>query len=248
MPAATTSAVATIAFALQPVQDSGLASHLRRQLAPTAEVGHANLHEPSSSLEQRDAANQQALPSIDASPWRIAWQGTPDAQATPDDDSPKVPVFGAKGSRRWTVLGGFGDHVAEPRNTEAFLGLGLQYYIVDGFAFAPQVKLWGFFQSGEDAIGGSLDLLFQWHMIRRDTWSFFGDFGCGMLGTNENVPIGGSQFNFTPQAGFGFTFDVGNDRRAVIGLKWHHISNASLYRTNPGRDSLLVYGGLNLPF
>jgi hypothetical protein len=146
------------------------------------------------------------------------------------------------------VLGGFGAQVVEPRNKEAFLGLGLQYYIVDGFAFAPQIKMWGFFQSGEDAVGGSLDILFQWHIIRQETWSFFGDFGCGMLGTSENVPIGGSQFNFTPQAGVGFTFDVGNDRRAVVGVKWHHISNASLYRNNPGRDSILVYGGLNLPF
>lgn len=236
MPAAILTTAAALPFALQPVSDASLASHLRNQLTspPAAIASHVDDHTP--------------LAPTDTMRWRIAWQGAPDAQLTPDDAPAEVPEFGAEGSMRWTVLGGFGAQVVEPRNKEAFLGVGLQYYIVDGFAFAPQIKMWGFFQSGEDAVGGSLDILFQWHIIRRETWSFFGDFGCGMLGTNKNVPIAGSQFNFTPQAGVGFTFDVGNDRRAVVGVKWHHISNASLYRDNPGRDSILVYGGLNLPF
>ena len=236
MPAALLATAVALPFSLGPTTDTSLASQLRSALTsrPVATVSHIDEH--------------SALAPLDAMPWRIAWQGAPDADTTPDDTPPEVAKFGAEGSMRWTVLGGFGAQVVEPRNKEAFLGLGLQYYIVDGFAFAPQVKMWGFFQSGEDAVGGSLDILFQWHIIRKETWSFFGDFGCGMLGTSENVPIGGSQFNFTPQAGVGFTFDIGNDRRAVVGVKWHHISNASLYRDNPGRDSILVYGGLNLPF
>jgi hypothetical protein len=93
-----------------------------------------------------------------------------------------------------------------------------------------------------------LDLLFQWHFINGDGWSLYGDFGCGLLGTNHNVPDDGSQFNFTPQAGLGVTFDVGQDRRWIVGVRWHHISNASLYQNNPGRDSVMVYTGLSLPF
>jgi hypothetical protein len=70
-----------------------------------------------------------------------------------------------------------------------------------------------------------------------------------MLSTNNPVPSGGSQFNFTPQAGIGVTIDVGErDARLVLGLKWHHISNASLYRDNPGRDSVEIYAGLTFPF
>jgi len=157
-------------------------------------------------------------------------------------------VFGAKGSARWSITGRWGIDVKDTGNNEYGLGLGLQWFLVDDFAFAPEVNLWGFSQEGENAIGGSLDLMFQWHILKGGSWSVYGDFGCGMLGTNHNVPSGGSQFNFTPQAGFGVTFDVGADRRWIIGVRWHHISNASLYQDNPGRDSVLVYTGMSLPF
>jgi hypothetical protein len=72
--------------------------------------------------------------------------------------------------------------------------------------------------------------------------------GAGLLRTSENVPTGGSKFNFTPQAGVGFTFDVGNNNRIITGVKWHHISNANTYATNPGRDSIMVWGGMSFPF
>ena len=51
----------------------------------------------------------------------------------------------------------------------------------------------------------------------------------------------------TPQAGFGFTFEVADDTRLLVGGRWHHISNATLFDSNPGRDSLLLYLGLSLP-
>jgi lipid A 3-O-deacylase len=41
---------------------------------------------------------------------------------------------------------------------------------------------------------------------------------------------------------------VGNDVRLLVGARWHHISNANLYRDNPGRDSLMGYVGLSFPF
>lgn len=157
-------------------------------------------------------------------------------------------AFGAEGSTRWSITGRWGVDVNDTGNNEYGLGLGLQWFLVDDFAFAPEINLWGFSQEGDNAFGGSLDFMFQWHFVKGDTWSVYGDFGCGMLGTNNNVPSGGSQFNFTPQAGLGVTFDVGQDRRWIIGVRWHHISNATLYQNNPGRDSVMVYTGLSLPF
>jgi hypothetical protein len=62
------------------------------------------------------------------------------------------------------------------------------------------------------------------------------------------VPFDGSQFNFTPQAGLGATMDIGQNRRWLIGVRWFHISNASLYANNPGRNNIMVYTGLSLPF
>jgi len=164
------------------------------------------------------------------------------------DEPAETPSFGAAGSTRWAITGGWGTDVKDTANNEFDIGIGMQWFVAENFAFAPELRLWWFSQETEDAVGGSLDLLFQWHMFHGEGWSFFGDFGCGMLGTNHNVPADGSQFNFTPQAGIGVTIDVGHDRRWIIGARWHHISNASLYQNNPGRDSIMVYTGLSFPY
>ena len=185
------------------------------------------------------------LPPLDGQRRTLMVQGD---EALPEASPTPTPMFGAEGSTRWTVLGNFGVEVKDSANTEYGIGLGVQWFLVDDFAFAPALRVWGFSQEGENAFGGSLDLLFQWHFLKGDTWSLYGDFGCGMLGTNHNVPFDGSQFNFTPQAGLGVTFDVGQERRWVVGVRWHHISNATLYQNNPGRDSVLFYTGLSLPF
>ncbi|MCH2148305.1 MAG: acyloxyacyl hydrolase [Phycisphaerales bacterium] len=163
-------------------------------------------------------------------------------------DTKPTASFGSEGSQRWAVLGGWGIDVKDSGNNETTLGAKWEYFIADGFAFAPELKMWGFFQDGGDAFGVSLDLLFEWHFIRHDTWSLYGDAGVGILGSTKNVPIGGSEFNFTPQAGVGICWDVGEGNRWFVGVRWHHISNASLYSNNPGRDSILVYTGLNMPF
>ena len=70
----------------------------------------------------------------------------------------------------------------------------------------------------------------------------------GLLFTEDNVPSNGSDFNFTPQAGLGFTFDAGDSARWLIGLRWYHISNANSHRSNPGRDSVMLWVGMTFPF
>jgi lipid A 3-O-deacylase len=172
-----------------------------------------------------------------------AFQDTADTT----DTTPSA-TFASEGSQRWALLGGWGIDVKHSSNNEMTFGAKWEYFIADGFAFAPELKLWGFFQDGGDAFGGSLDLLFEWHFIRHDTWSIYGDAGVGLLGSTKNVPINGSEFNFTPQAGLGFTWDIGEGNRWFAGVRWHHISNAGLYSDNPGRDSVLVYTGLSMPF
>jgi len=72
--------------------------------------------------------------------------------------------------------------------------------------------------------------------------------GAGLLRTSNNVPTGGSKFNFTPQAGLGMSFDIGNNNRWLLGVKWHHISNANTYDMNPGRDSIMIWTGISFPF
>ncbi|MEE2908507.1 MAG: acyloxyacyl hydrolase [Planctomycetota bacterium] len=202
---------------------------------------------PAAFQDGDSTASSQADETANINPGRLGSSASDDEIASLKSGSSEVPIFGAEGSMRWTIHGGYGIDV-HGTNQEVQGGVGLQYFIVDGFAFAPEVNLWGFFQTGDDAFGGSLDLMFEWHFIRQPTWSLYGDFGIGLLGTTANVPYNGSEFNFTPQAGVGVTFDIGNNNRWYAGVRWHHISNASLYEDNPGRDSILIYTGINFPF
>jgi lipid A 3-O-deacylase len=202
--------------------------------------------------QQAQAQRTEAMAALEAtldteSQFRIA-PAMFQSDSTDTTGSAAVATFGSEGSMRWGLVGGWGIDAKSSSNNEAAFGATWEYFIVDGFAFAPELKLWGFFQDGGNAFGGSLDLLFAWHFVRQDTWSFFVDGGVGLLGSTKNVPIGGSEFNFTPQAGVGVTFDIGDNNRWVVGVRWHHISNAGLYSENPGRDSVYIYTGINFPF
>ena len=68
--------------------------------------------------------------------------------------------------------------------------------------------------------------------------------GGGMLFTTDDVPAGTAQFNFTPQGGVGFYWLRGGGPSVVLGVRYHHISNAGRVTPNPGHNSLYFYCGL----
>lgn len=157
------------------------------------------------------------------------------------------PPFGAQGSTRWNVQLGYGLDV-KGSNQQAIGGVGLSHFFAEDLSVDIELNGAAFFQDGSNAVGGNFNLLFRWHFLARDTWSIYLDGGAGLLGTASDVPDSGSSFNFTPQAGVGFSLDVGNDTRLMAGVRWHHISNANTYRENPGRDSIMIYGMLSFAF
>jgi len=175
---------------------------------------------------------------------------TEDAEA----EIPKaIAPFGEAGSWRWMVSGGgaFDYH----RDGEHYdLTWTATYFLEDYFSINFGLGGYYFDQPADtpgDAVGGNLTLLFRWHFYVQDTWSLYADAGAGLLIVSEEIPEGGSNFNFTPQIGFGFSTNVGQDNaRLLIGVKWHHISNGSTYGSdnNPGRDAYKGYIGLSFPF
>ena len=73
----------------------------------------------------------------------------------------------------------------------------------------------------------------------------------------DNVPDGGTGFDFLPRLGGGFTkaltpSEDGESRgpRLMIGVRWHHISNGRIASDtrNPSRDSILGYIAITFPF
>jgi hypothetical protein len=175
--------------------------------------------------------------------------------ATQDGDAPAggateetLPPFGTAGTTRWCVRGGGGAQLDDELNSHGLLGLGLSHFFADGLSFDTEVNYAHINQVGEDSDGLSVGFLLAWHFVREPTWSMYVDAGAGILLTDHEVPFDGSDFNFTPQAGAGVTLELSAGARMFVGLRWLHFSNANTFRTNPGRDSYHVYGGLSFPF
>jgi hypothetical protein len=70
--------------------------------------------------------------------------------------------------------------------------------------------------------------------------------GVGFLYFEKDIPVpDSSRFNFTPELGLGAQLFLTPKRALTLGYKWHHISNASTARRNPGMDTHVFYGGFS---
>ncbi len=170
-------------------------------------------------------------------------------------EDPPVPAFGQMNTWRWMVQGGFGVDVRTSDNLFGQIGGGVSYFMIDNLSLDLELNGMYFHQIGDDAVGLNLVLLFRWHFIAEEKWSLYFDIGAGLLGTTAKVPEptvdeprGGSSFNFTPQSGFGMSFEVAENTRFFAGARVCHISNAQIYEGNPGRDNLFFYAGVSFPF
>jgi len=163
-------------------------------------------------------------------------------------DEKIMTEWGQRGSWRWGIHGGVGEDMKHNENELILLGVEFDFFIADKLSLDIGLNLIDVTQTGDDTDGFNATLQLRWHVIAEEDWSFFLEGGAGLLFTEHNVPSNGSDFNFTPQVGLGFSFDAGDSSRWLIGFRWHHISNANTHRTNPGRDSLMLWAGITFPF
>ena len=191
---------------------------------------------------------------------RLTWVVPPMTAGAPADDPQPLPVqqtpapFGSKGSWRWYLQGGYAFEVTSTENQFAIFGGGLSYFVIDNLSLQGEVNGLYFSQTGGNALGLNFTVLARWHFLARDRWSLYADLGIGVLGTTAQVPgptaaepRGGGYFNFTPQAGLGFSCEIAVDTRLLVGGRWYHISNARTRQSNPPRDSLMFYVGVSFP-
>ena len=162
--------------------------------------------------------------------------------------APSMPAFGDRGHRSLglTFEGAHSNDAVSfgPR-------VALHYFLADRFEIHASLAVWGHNQDGTDAYSLNPSLGFRYHLIEREAFSLYADIGVGLLFSNEEVPDGGTRTNFTPRAGFGATFPIGDEgARLDFGVRWHHISNASTsgIDDNPDRDGIGVYAGVMIPF
>lgn len=157
--------------------------------------------------------------------------------------------FGEANDLRFNVLAGAASDFA---NTEiAQGGVGLSWFALDSFSVELELLGMGVFQDeGDDAAGADLNVLFRWHFWHDEAHriSVYGDAGVGFALFSEEVPPGGTNFNFAPQIGAGASFELQEGTRLLVGVRWLHLSNARLGADNDGIDTVLVYAGLSWGF
>lgn len=171
---------------------------------------------------------------------------SPATASPPAGASAARRAFGTSGSWRWNVLGGWGTDADGTAQVQ--FGGGVSWFVVDHLSIDVQADVDYFSQDGPEAWGGDVELLLRWHFLARETWSVYIDGGCGLMWTDADVPPDSARFNFTPQAGGGFTLEVGPDVRLMAGARWFHVSSANTGSPNPGLNNVFLYAGLSVGF
>lgn len=184
----------------------------------------------------------------------LAQESKPDTAKPDPSESERSTDYGLAGSRWWTV------GLAWANNFESSNDVNIHgawsTFLADDFEFAVEGAVWYFNQPGSDTGGISGSMIFRWHFWHPDenrNWTVFADAGIGLLAAFDNVPEGGTSFNFLPRLGMGFTkalTDSDSGPRFMAGVRWHHISNARIGSdsSNPARDALCGYASIVFPF
>lgn len=184
-----------------------------------------------------------------------AEQGAPAPSGEPSVASPVArPAFGEDGYWSWTLGGGV---AVLGTDAHAYYNgfVSIETFVVKDFQVAFEFGGWWFAQDGPDAGGGSVNVDFRYYFLPwggpKDDWGVYAALGGGVLGSTNDVPVGGTEFNFTPRAGVGFSLRLGDGpERLTGGVRWQHISNANTEGNdrNPGSNALMVYLGVTFPF
>jgi hypothetical protein len=181
---------------------------------------------------------------IDALALVLASELTTDPVQAPEVHEPAAPArYGAEGTSAFTLLIGVG---SDYDGADYVQGLAeYSWFVAEGLGLGLYASGIGVFQPVEDAAGGGVGLDIRWHFLREQTWSIYGEFGCGVQFTDNEVPAGTSDTNFAPWAGLGVRHQLDAGTSLMLGVQWFHQSNARTDEENPGRDSLGAYIGLS---
>lgn len=157
------------------------------------------------------------------------------------------PDFGAQGTVRFQVGGSASSNFNDVSLLQA--RTSVSWFIVDGVSVDFEADFGAVIQPDtQNGVGGGASFMFRWHMLRKDTWSLYGELGAGMFWSSVDVPEGGGQVKFQPQVGLGVSFEVAEDVRMMLGARWTHLSNARTTSTNPGFDGLGICAMLSFGF
>ena len=131
--------------------------------------------------------------------------------------------------------------------TLGILDVGAHWFVADGVSFGAFVVGLVIDAENDDSWGFGIGLIARWHFVREENFSVFIEGGAGFAGFSDEVPSGGTDYDFTPRAALGVTYELGGGTRLVGKVGWFHISNGQTGPDNPGLDSVSAAIGLSFP-
>ncbi len=207
------------------------------------------------------AAGAEAWPSADlATSTSLSLLSQPELSATEKPaaavkDTTASPaaaakLYASKGWSGWTVtLGAATDLESDSHYNVAGMA---STFLADRLEIGAELGGW-YFNQENNTSGVSAIIDLKWHFYATDDhqWTIFGEARIGMLGSFDDVPDGGTSFNFMPGFGLGATYALGESRARLIGgLRWQHVSNARITgdSSNPAFNGVLGFIGITWPF
>ena len=171
-----------------------------------------------------------------------------DAGPPPIGPSPTIDTkFGVGGSRRFSAgLRGAQDF---EDNTDVSLFAQQTWFVVDDVEIGVEAAGWWVFQD-DDTWGVSSSLVTRYHYYHGHKISLYVEGSIGLFIAADNVPDEGTSFGFMPRIGAGTSVLIDDkDTRLLVGVHWHHISNARLNgeARNPSRDGVGIYVAVSVP-
>ena len=109
------------------------------------------------------------------------------------------------------------------------VGLHWGHFLDDHVALGLGTNLVQWWTNGRDVQSAELEGLIR--IYPKEDWPLFVSGGCGFQLANDQIPPGGTVWNFTFGFGAGLDVPIAAGTSALFGVDYHHISNAL------GRDS-----------
>ena len=126
-------------------------------------------------------------------------------------------------------------------DTQVFnAGIRVGYLFTDHFEYAVDVMpAYAVFQPAQNSFGvGLTPVILKYNFTSGKSVAPYLEVGGGMLFTNNDVPTGTNNVNFTPQAAFGIQIFRNQKHSINMAARYVHISNAGLATPNPGLNTI----------